>query len=269
MNMPWLTHHDQRLKSQALNPPQAICLVGVEGLGQFTLAERFAQAVLATDNLSLHPDYLVIAPEEGKSIGINIVREIHDFCLIPTTRAKHKVVLIPSVDTMTLPAQQAFLKTLEEPVIPTCFILVSSQPQRLLPTLRSRCQVTHLPSIPYAQAKAWLQEQQLNITEEAYALTDGGPLLALNESFQHRQLAYDSLKQQLGRRSISADNIKQMNKSEPNDILTGFYYALMHEKKFELLDHCIALRKQYSENSNLNWEMQLTGFLLETQQHAR
>jgi DNA polymerase-3 subunit delta' len=264
MNYPWLAAIESRLTTLSAHSPQALCLVGTQAAGQDYLAEQFARSVLETVDLNQHPDYLLVSPESTKSLGIDKIREVTEFCLIAPTRAKRKIVLIQPIEAMTLPAQQAFLKTLEEPVVPTAFILVCNQVHKLLPTLRSRCQVITLPSVPYAQAQSWFSEQHQSVSAEAYALTDGAPLMALNPEFTDRQLAYESLKQ----KQRLPENIKSLAKAEPNDVLTGFYYALLHERRFDLLDKCIELRKLYSDNANLNWEMQLNSFILEVQAHV-
>lgn len=268
MNYPWLDKAQQYLQDAVKKPPQALCLVGVAELGQDLLAENFSQRLLNTADLSLHPDYLMISLENKKSIGIDQIREIHEFCLISPTRASRKVIVINPVEAMTIPAQQAFLKTLEEPVIASTFILVCSQVQALLPTIRSRCQVLSLSPVPYAQGNDWLSKQGKPLTSEIYALTDGAPSLALKDTFQERVAAYHGLTQILAKKSLGAEPLKNMIKAEPNHILTGFFYALLHAKQFELLDSCLQLRKLYSDNANLNWEMQLNSFILEVESHV-
>jgi len=248
--------------------PQAICIAGVSGLGQPELAEQFAQTLLNTSDLTIHPDYLRLTPETGKSIGIDIVRDIHEFCLLSPTRASRKVLFIDDADAMTQAAQQALLKTLEEPVVPVTFILLTTRLNHLLPTLRSRCQMINIPSVTYQQAKPWFDQQNLTITSEDYALTDGAPLMVLQPEFQDRQMAYQLLISVLQRKAFDTNILKQLIKAQPLHVLAGFYYALMHQKQFKLLDACIALRQQYSENPNLNWDMQLNSFLIESKTYA-
>jgi DNA polymerase-3 subunit delta' len=266
---PWLAPLAARLQTQVDHPPQALCLVGVPGLGQASLADAFARAILACEHLSQHPDYLFIAPEPGKSIGIDQVRDMSAFCLIPPTYAPRKLVMIHALESMTLAAQQAFLKTLEEPVIPTTFIILCSQPNKLLPTVRSRCQLMALPTVPYADAKSWLAHQQIETTEALYALSDGAPLSMGTPAFESRAEAYRCLRTYLSKKSDFVDAAKPFLKADPFEVLTGFYYALVHEKQFALLDRCIALRQDYAENPNLHWEMQLTRFFIEAADHAR
>lgn len=268
ISYPWLRGAAEKLALQVQNPPQALCLVGAAGLGQEALADDFVCAVLDRQQPENHPDFLRITPEPGKSIGIDIVREIHDFCLISPSAAKRKILRIDQADSLSLPAQQAFLKTLEEPVIKTSFILTTCAPHKLLPTLRSRCQLVTLASVTFEQAKPWFDSQHLNISSKTYQLCDGGPLLVGTPEFESREQAYSLMTEYLMQSSDLLKSSAPLRKSEPLDVLTGFYYALMHQKRFALLDTCVSLRKQYSENPHLNWEMQLNSFLIEVKIHA-
>jgi DNA polymerase-3 subunit delta' len=74
--------------------------------------------------------------------------------------------------------QNALLKSLEEPPAATVFILVTSNPHRLLPTIRSRCQAVSLPRPDQQAALAWLREQQVPEPERVLALAGGAPLAA-------------------------------------------------------------------------------------------
>lgn len=268
MNYPWLKSTYSQFDQFLEKPPQALCIVGVPGLGQASLAEHFAQKILNIADPTQHPDFLTIMPEKGKSIGIDAIREIHEFCIIAPTKAHRKILYLPVADAMTLPAQQAFLKTLEEPVIPTTFILISSHINKLLPTLRSRCQMVAIPSVSFEQAQPWFDSQQFKITPEDYALTDGAPLFTQEPCFNERVAAYLAIKQAVSKQCIDPDMLKQITKADPLNVLSGFYYALMHMNQFDALEKCIALRKKYADNANLNWGMQLNAFILEVQSHA-
>lgn len=249
--------------------PQALCIAGVAGLGQVVLAEQWVRSWLNTDNIELHPDFLRITSEAGKSIGIDTIRDIHDFCLFPPTCAARKILLIDDADVMTQAAQQAFLKTLEEPVAPISFILLTTRLNQLLPTLRSRCQIIKIPSVAYSAAKSWFVDRKISVSPQDYVLTDGGPLMVLQPAFQERQAAYVLLTEILKNKiPFDAEHIKKLVKADPLQVLAGFYYALMHQCQFALLDACITLRQQFSDNPNLNWDMQLNSFLIESKKHA-
>lgn len=100
-------------------------------------------AFLTTDipNIPDHPDTLKILPDT--SIGIDQIHHLQTF-LSRKPLAQHHTVIIVSAHLLTLPAQNALLKTLEDPPGGTQIYLVTTQPNLLLPTIRSRAH--QLPS---------------------------------------------------------------------------------------------------------------------------
>ena len=94
-----------------------------------------------------HPDVHLIAPE-GPLIAVDVIRE---FVVPEAARSpfegRHKVFVIEDADRMNDFAQNALLKTLEEPQPDTTFILISDREEELLETIRSRCRVVRLESV--------------------------------------------------------------------------------------------------------------------------
>ena len=87
----------------------------------------------------VHPDVIVVQPGETGTIKIEQVRDVIDRAGYRPFEARRRVVIIDEADAMLAAAQSALLKTLEEPPSASIFILVSSLPDSLLPTVRSRC----------------------------------------------------------------------------------------------------------------------------------
>lgn len=79
---------------------------------------------------------------------------------------------------MNLFTANALLKLLEEPTTNAQFLLISSSPKRLLPTIRSRCQTWTFPRPPVEQARRWLASRQLPEAEALLAFCGGMPLAA-------------------------------------------------------------------------------------------
>lgn len=96
-----------------------------------------------------HPDLYQLAPD-GKSIKIRQIRDLRARLADMAVYGGYTVVIIDAAETMTLEAANAFLKTVEEPVGPTCFILVTSQAERLPETIRSRAQLVRFHSLSEA-----------------------------------------------------------------------------------------------------------------------
>jgi DNA polymerase III subunit delta' len=86
----------------------------------------------------IHPDFLLISPEGGL-IRIEEIRAIDDLLSLKAFEAIYKVVVVDDADMMNQSAANAFLKTLEEPPGNSLIILISSNPDRLPDTIRSRC----------------------------------------------------------------------------------------------------------------------------------
>lgn len=97
-------------------------------------------------DLPENPDVLRILPE--KSIGIEEVRTIQHFLSRKPVQSDHNTVVISAAHLLTLPAQHAFLKTLEEPPGNSLIYLITKYPDSLLPTILSRVQIANLPNLP-------------------------------------------------------------------------------------------------------------------------
>lgn len=86
-----------------------------------------------------HSDVLIVEPGETGSIKIEQVREVIDAAGYRPFQGRCRVVIIESAEALVPAAQHALLKSLEEPPSASVFILVTAQPDLLLPTVRSRC----------------------------------------------------------------------------------------------------------------------------------
>lgn len=133
-------------------PTHALLLAGPTGSGKTHVAASLAMQLLDTVELESHAYYRVIAPEKS-SIAIEQVRELISFfrLKVPGTATIKRVAIIQDADAMGGEAQNALLKLLEEPPTDSVLVLTSSQPQSLLPTIRSRVQLVQLAS-PGAEA---------------------------------------------------------------------------------------------------------------------
>ena len=204
---PWLEAAWQRLMSTRARPAQALLLAGPRGVGKGALALAWAQALLCEAPLAdgaacgncpachwfdagTHPDFRLITLQEKTSkegetklaanIEVEQAREVVDFVQLSTYRAGYRVVLVNPANSLNLAAANALLKVLEEPPLNTVFVLVSDQPRRLLPTIRSRCTRLEM-GLPAAEsATQWLVEQQVDDAPTLLALAGGAPLDAMN-----------------------------------------------------------------------------------------
>jgi DNA polymerase-3 subunit delta' len=115
----------------------------------------------------------------GQQIVIDQIRELDEFLCVGTHRQKARVILIHPAERLNREAANALLKMLEEPPQDTLFLLVSGEPMRLMPTLRSRCQSLRLALPQAAESEAFLAAAGLRDAATWLALAGGAPFLAL------------------------------------------------------------------------------------------
>lgn len=139
------TKHQLQALAQAT--PQAVMISGKAGAGKQAMALSLAAEVLGVDDPPTHPYFLLVAPEK-LHVSIDDVRKIRDFLSRKTTGMGtiRRIVVVSDAHTMTSEAQNALLKTLEEPPADTMIILTTSDITALKPTIRSRSQ--HLITLP-------------------------------------------------------------------------------------------------------------------------
>ena len=142
--------------------PNAYLFSGPKGVGKRLVSERFMQMVscLSPNEKNEpcfqcrgckktvdrnHPDQFIVEPD-GEKIKIGQIRALQSQLQFHPLESSRKVAIIDDADRMNEAAANSLLKILEEPPELTHFILITSLPNALLPTIRSRCQ--HLPFNP-------------------------------------------------------------------------------------------------------------------------
>lgn len=136
--------------------PNAFIFSGIRGVGKFSIAKEFAKASncakyrdRACDECAnciqiereVHPDLFVLKPGgKADEITIDMIREVEKFLNLSPQKAERKFFLIDEAERMNMEASNAFLKSLEEPPLDSTIILITTKPDALLPTIRSRCQ---------------------------------------------------------------------------------------------------------------------------------
>lgn len=146
-------------------------ICGPEGSGKHTLAKHLAAAILCgRENAPCgvcpacrkvlsgnHPDFITVTDPEHKNIAVKIVREIRDDVFIRPNEAEHKIYLF--AQDLGIEGQNALLKVLEEPPEYGVFMLLTDNPEKILPTVRSRCTELNLLALPADTLRRALQQQ--------------------------------------------------------------------------------------------------------------
>ena len=176
----------------------ALLFAGPDGIGKRSVALAFAAWMHCTTGGSdacgvcaacrqiaagSHPDVQLVAVAAAKKeIGVDRVRELKRFMQLRPMLGKTKVAIIDEAPLLTLAAQNALLKTLEEPPDHSLLILVASSPDALLPTVRSRCQRLQFAPLPVdlvAAIVAGVAGVDAPAARELAILAEGSPGRAL------------------------------------------------------------------------------------------
>jgi DNA polymerase-3 subunit delta' len=211
--------------------PQSLILAGPSGVGKRLVAVATAQAINCTERVErrpsgdgrafdvdscgvcstcariargLHPDVLVVQPGDSGSIKVDQAREIVDRAAYRPFEGRRRVVIVDDAEALVTAAQNALLKTLEEPPSSSVFLLVTSRPDMLLPTVRSRCPQLRFRPLGAAEVAAVLLKQGRSEAEAraVAAVADGSIGRALEVSgdafVEARDLAMRVLEQAAG-----------------------------------------------------------------------
>jgi DNA polymerase III subunit delta' len=223
----------EQLGARRAQLPHSLLISGQRGIGKYELARCFAESLLCeTPKTNAeacgvcaacgwlaqgnHPDFRLLQPdalaeEEGdaaetggkkkpsQQITIDQVRALDDFLHVGTHRHGARVVLINPAEAMNRSTANSLLKSLEEPIASTLFILVSSEQERLLPTIRSRCQSLPVPQPVRHRAEEWLSQAGVSDAAHWLALAGGSPLLAVELGQSEERVLLDVLVAEMSR----------------------------------------------------------------------
>jgi DNA polymerase III subunit delta' len=172
----WAVDH---LKSHIIGGQirHAYLFTGPEGIGRRTLALRFAQALICSRPPTPgeycgscrecrqaarmeHPDLSIVAPDgSSQSIKVEQIRQLQRGLHLAPYQARYRLALLLKFERANPNASNALLKTLEEPPPQVILLITASDPEILLPTVVSRCEIIRLQLIPEDRLEIDLQEK--------------------------------------------------------------------------------------------------------------
>jgi len=162
-----------------VKPGHALLIEGPSGAGKSTLAAYIATQLLDIEPEALnHYPFFQLVTTTEKTISIDVIRDVQRFMRLKTLgteRAIRRILIVQDAQYLTVEAQNAFLKLLEEPPADTIIIMTTVNQSALLPTIRSRAQHLRVNVPSQASLVSWYGQQGIKKTEidKAYYMSEG------------------------------------------------------------------------------------------------
>ena len=188
------------------NIAHSYMFIGQDSIGKLLFAKSFAKAILCPNNIkpcnncksciefdtSNNPDFKLITPD-GNNIKIEQIRELTKVVYEKPIVSERKVYIINDSNLMTKEAQNSLLKTLEEPPEYVTIILVSSNENLFLPTIKSRCTKILFNKLNNEELKLILKEKYnyTDIPQIVLKIADGSVERAIE--LRDKEKEYESI----------------------------------------------------------------------------
>jgi len=197
--------------------PHACLIVGEDGIGKSKVAKEVAVNILGKSELKEYVDIEEYRISENKKFfSVDQVRTIIEEVNKKPYESDKKVIILHNADKMTSQAQNALLKTIEEPPVGVFLILLCEKKENILDTIKSRCQAYKLSRVSDDDIEKFLTRENLNISskdiETAKVFSDGIPGRA--EDFINNSL-YSEIRETI---------IRMFIESNENDLPTFLKY---------------------------------------------
>ena len=259
--------------------------IGQESIGKFLFAKEFAKAILCLNENkpcnkcksclelenSNNPDLTIIEPD-GNNVKIEQIRELNKKVVEKPIVSTKKVYIINDGQNITKEAQNALLKTLEEPPEYVTIILITTSESAFLPTIKSRCTKINFNKLTKEEMLNILKNKYnyQNIADIVYKISNG----SINKSIQviERQSEFETINKTFSNLEntniIDLINSKEeifKDKEEINNILdyiiTIFFEKIKQNVKYV---ECIEITEKTKERlrKNGNYDMTIDNFML-------
>ena len=231
-------------------------ICGPEGAGKHTLSRLLSAAILCKDQhkpclsctacrkvlSGTHPDVITVEDPEHKTIPVKLVRQIRDEMFIRPNEADRKIYIFPQ--ELATEGQNALLKILEEPPSYGVFILLTDNPEKLLPTVRSRCTELSLTALPEALLRRQLQKEFPQAEEDQIsgAIARSGGWLGQAKSLLRDGSAVDQQQEAFAAAFASRDTIGLLRVLVPMEKWKRDQLIPMLQDLLQLLESALASR---------------------------
>ena len=257
--------------------------VGKSGIGKKMIAKEFAKAILCLgdnkycDNCKSclefdgqnNPDFFIVEPD-GNTIKIDQIRNMQKGVQEKPIISRSKVYIIDNADFMTKEAQNALLKTLEEPPEFVTIILIGENENEFLTTIKSRCMIIHFNSISDSDMEKYLQENyNMNVTSNMLDVFQGsiGKAIELKDK-QEEYLIIEQAIENIEKEDL-IDLIKKLDilytsKDEIFDMLDYINIILLKKSKENVkYTDCIKIVENTKRriDQNANYDMSIDNML--------
>ena len=168
------------------NIGHAYLFAGPEGIGKSILANDFASQLLTGtkenhNSLINNPDLILVEPIDDL-IKVDEIRKVSENIVLKPISSERKVCIINDADNMNEPAQNALLKILEEPPSYATIIMITSNKEKILNTIKSRCTILNFDRLTDDELREIFKDEELNEELISYSSGSASKYLKLKNS---------------------------------------------------------------------------------------
>ena len=257
------------------NVSHSYLFVGIDGIGKKLIAKEFAKMIMCLEenkycnkcksciefDSNNNPDFIYIEPD-GNNIKIEQIRQMQSKVIEKPIISNKKVYIINDAQNMTVEAQNCLLKTLEEPPEYITIILIASNENNLLSTIKSRCTIIHFDKIENKELKEYATNVIgiSNVNENIINIFQGsiGKAIRLKDKLDIYENIENIIKNMDNKNIIDILNSSEIlykSKDEIEEILEYINVILLNQSKRNIkyvkcIDIVENTKKRLKSNSN-------------------
>ena len=260
--------------------------IGTDGIGKSLFAKEFSKMILCLYdnkpcnncsscikfNSDNHPDFMIIDSEDNKNIKIGQIRFLQEQIAEKPIVSSRKVYIINNSDLMTVEAQNCLLKTLEEPPEYATIILILSNENKLLNTIKSRCTKIVFQNISNGELTEFANKNNISITNTILNICNGSinKLISLKDDSETYS-ALDNILNNFSKKNIADiwNDSEIMYKSKDNIVNILDYFNIYFFSKLKTNNDIKYIKSikivedtKKRLSSNANYDMCIDNLLL-------